>query len=105
MIGPIARAIDWSGLQLDYLVQSPLDESNPRLQEAIAFLSGPDFIPPDSQPAQFALDDSQNFHFPTPRPSAFTENNTVYGQLYRCESHWQQRPTVVLLHGGLMQGN
>ena len=62
MIGPIARWIDWSVLQLGYLEQSPLDESNPRLEEAIAFLNGPDFIPTDSQPAKLALDDSRNFH-------------------------------------------
>jgi len=105
MIGPIARGIDWSVLQLGYLVQGALDESNPHLQEAIAFLSGPDFIPADSQPAQVVLTDSLHFHFPTPRPSAFAENNTVYGELYRCAGHWQKRPTVVLLHGGdIMRG-
>jgi pimeloyl-ACP methyl ester carboxylesterase len=105
MIGPIARSIDWSVLQLGYLVQYPFDESNPRLQEAIGFLSGPNFIPADSQPAQFAMDDSQSFHFPTARPSAFAENDTVYGELYRCAGNWQQRPVIVLLHGGdIMRG-
>jgi hypothetical protein len=49
MIGPIAKWIDWSALQLGYLVQSPLDESNPRLPEALAFLNGPEFIPDESQ--------------------------------------------------------
>ena len=28
------------------------------------------------------------------------ENNVVYGRLYRCSECWQQRPTIVLLHGG-----
>ena len=105
MIGPIAGWIDWSALQLGTLVQPPGDESNPRLQEAVAFLSGPDFIPAESQPAKLAFDDSLHFHFPTPRPSAFAENNAVYGELYRCDENWQQRPTIVLLHGGdIMRG-
>ena len=40
MIGPIARGIDWSALQLGSLVEQPSDESNPHLQEAIDFLNG-----------------------------------------------------------------
>ena len=52
MIRPIARWFDGSVVQLGYLMQPAVDESNPRLQEAIDFLNGPDFIPADSQPAQ-----------------------------------------------------
>jgi len=43
--------------------------------------------------------------FPSPRPSEFAENNTVYGQLYCCAGDWRSRPAVVLLHGGdIMRG-
>ena len=105
MIGPIARWIEWSALQLDYLVQPPLDESHPQLQEAFEFLSGPDFIPAETQPARLAFDSPEHFRFPTLRPSKFAENNTVYGQLYRCTENWQQLPASVLLHGGdIMRG-
>ena len=75
------------------------------MQEAIEFLNGPDFIPAESQPAQLAFDDPEHFHFPTPRPSKFPQNNTVHGQLYRCAENWRQRPAIVLLHGGdIMRG-
>ena len=105
MIGPIARSIDWSVLQLGYLLQPLVDESNPHLQEACEFLSGPDFIPAETQPARLAFDDPEHFRFPTQRLSDFAENNTVYGQLYRCTENWQQRPAIVLLHGGdIMRG-
>jgi pimeloyl-ACP methyl ester carboxylesterase len=105
MYGPIAKGIDWSVLQLGYLVQPPVDESQPWLPEAIKFLNGSDFIPAETQPAQLEFDDSLRFRFPTPRPSEFVENNTVYGQLYRCAGNWQQRPAIVLLHGGdIMRG-
>ena len=69
------------------------------LDEAIQFLNGPDFIPADSQPAELVFDDSTRFHFPTPRPCAFAENNVAYGQLYRCSERWQERPAIILLHG------
>jgi hypothetical protein len=81
------------------------DESNPRLQEAIEFLNGSDFIPAESQPAQLTFDDAPHFRFATPRPSEFAENNTVYGQLYRCTENWEPHPAIVLLHGGdIMRG-
>jgi hypothetical protein len=51
MIGPITRWIDWSVLQLGYFMQPAVDVFDPRLQEAIVFLNGPDFIPAESQPA------------------------------------------------------
>jgi hypothetical protein len=35
MIGPIAKWIDWSALQLGYLVQSPPDEPNSRLKSLV----------------------------------------------------------------------
>jgi dienelactone hydrolase len=105
MIGPLAKSIDWSVLQLGYLVQPAVDESHPCLQEAIEFLSGPNFIPAESQPARLIFDDSLHFRFPTARPSEFAENNTVYGELYRCAGNWRQRPVIVLLHGGdIMRG-
>ena len=105
MIGPIARGIDWSMLQLGYLLQPNGDEANPRLQEALEFLNGADFIPAESQPAQIAFDNFEHFRFPTARPSKFAENNTVYGHLYRCGENWQERPAIVLLHGGdIMRG-
>jgi pimeloyl-ACP methyl ester carboxylesterase len=34
-----------------------------------------------------------------PNPGPFAENNTVHGRLYRCAERWQERPTVLLLHG------
>jgi hypothetical protein len=35
MIGPIAKWIDWSALQLGYLLLSTLDEPNPRLTSLV----------------------------------------------------------------------
>jgi dienelactone hydrolase len=103
LIAPLAKFIDWSAIQVLALLMPRLDGRNPRLEEALEFLMGPDFILAESQPAQveFNADDSGlHFRFPTPRPSGFAENNIVYGRLYRCTEPWQERPVVILLHGG-----
>ena len=75
------------------------DGRNPRLEEALQFLEGPDFIPAESQPAQVEFNSPLRFRFPTPRPCGFAENNVVYGRLYRCAERWQERPVIMLLHG------
>ena len=59
--------MDWSAIQVMTLMM-PANEHNPRLEEAIQFLKGPDFVPTDSQPAQVEFNGSLHFRFPTPRP-------------------------------------
>jgi dienelactone hydrolase len=103
MIAPLAKFIDWSVIQATTLREPPADGRNPRLEEALQFLKGPDFIPEESQPARVEFYPDQSglhFRFPTPCPCDFEENNVVYGRLYRCAERWQERPVIVLLHGG-----
>ena len=97
MIAPLEKLIDWSAIQVMTLMM-PANEHNPRLEEAVQFLKGPDFIP-TSQPAQVEFNGSLHFRFPTPRPCDFTENNVVHGRLYRCAERWQERPVIILLIG------
>lgn len=101
MIAPLAKFIDWSALQLAYL-GAPLKHA-PRtqwkLEQALEFLSGPDFIPAASDPARIEFDGLRRFTFPTPRPCKVEENNHVHGRLYRCAERWQERPVIILLDG------
>ncbi|HWY74799.1 MAG TPA: alpha/beta hydrolase family protein [Verrucomicrobiae bacterium] len=102
MIAALARFIDWFGLQALSLRMARLDGENPRVEEAIRFVNGPDFIPRESQPARLEfVPEKQGLHFrfPSPRPSGFAENDVVPGRLYRCAGRWQDRPTIILLHG------
>jgi dienelactone hydrolase len=104
MIAPLARFIDWSAVQALTVLELNNSGQNPRLEEALQFLKGPDFIPAESRPAQivFSPDETgRHFRFPTPRPGEFAENNVVYGRLYRCAGRWQDRPVIVLLPGRL----
>lgn len=104
MIAPLAKFIDWSVLQLAWTI-APKSLRRPgpgsKLEEAVDFLNGPNFIPAESQPAKVEFVDAVHFCFPTPRPSEFAENNVVPGRLYRCGARWQERPALILLHGGV----
>jgi len=101
MIASLSRLIDWSAIQV-LTIRTPRDNGqSPRLEEALQFLKGPDFIPAESQPARVEFNGPLHFRFPTPRPGDFAENNVVYGRLYRCAERWQERPVIVLLHGGM----
>ena len=106
MLAPLAKWIDWSALQfwwalrLRSLPAIPVDDQSRRLEEALQFLDGPDFIPAESPPARVGFNGPVQFSFPTPRPCEFAENNVVYGRFYRCAARWPERPVIVLLHGG-----
>ncbi len=107
MIAPLAKFIDWSALQMAYAVVGLRHAPRPKwkLEEALEFLNGPDFIPAASEPARVEFDGPRHFQFPTPRPSQVEENNIVYGRLYRCVERWQERPVIILLDGYPAIGN
>jgi hypothetical protein len=106
MIAPLAKFIDWSALQMAYAFVGLKHAPRPKwkLEEALEFLNGPDFIPAASDPARIGFDGPRQFKFPMPRPSEVAENNIVYGRLYRCAERWQERPVIVLLDGGYAVG-
>jgi hypothetical protein len=103
MNAPLAKFIDWLRIQTRCRRKPSMDRQTLRLQEALQFLKGPDFIPAESEPARVEFSPNPwglHFRFPTPRPCGAAENNIVYGRFYRCAGRWQERPVVVLLHGG-----
>ena len=108
MIASLVKFIDWLSIQKNCMRVPPIDGRRLRLEEALQFLKGPDFIRSESQPARVEFNPDQSglpFRFPTPQPSGFAANNVVYGRFYRYAGHWQERPVIVLLHGGsIMQG-
>ena len=102
MIAPLAKLMDWSAIQALSVMMPSDSMQHPRLEEALEFLKGPEFIPDESQPAllEFAPEESgMHFRFPSPRPGNCAENNLVHGRLYRCGERWQEHPAVILLHG------
>ncbi|HEX3624749.1 MAG TPA: alpha/beta hydrolase family protein [Verrucomicrobiae bacterium] len=111
MPAPLAKFVDWYATQYIWtfkrtraLLKSTsgqtLDPKQSKLDEAVEFLNGPDFIPVETKPSQLEFHGQKHFTFPTPRPCDAVENNTVHGRLYRCGEKWQERPVIILLHGG-----
>ena len=105
MIAPLAKLIDWSALQMAYVVAPLRHAPRPKwkLEEALEFLNGPEFVSAASEPAQIEFDGPRHFRFPTPRPSKVEENNILIvgtydvfaaGQPY--EELWQkwQQPEI-----------
>ena len=106
MIAPLAKFTDWSALQVASAVIGLKHAPRPKwkLEEALEFLNGPDFLPAASDPAQIEFDGPRNFRFSTPLPGKVEENNIVYGRLYRCAERWQERPVIILLDGAFNAG-
>jgi Alpha/beta hydrolase domain containing 18 len=106
MIAPLAKFIDWSVLQMASAVIGLKHAPRPKwkLEEALEFLNGPDFIPAASDPMRIEFDGRRHFKFPTPRPCEDEENNIVYGRLYRSAQRWQERPVIILLDGAFNAG-
>src|SRR5436190_10361627 len=106
MIEILAKFIDWSALQFFWAIRLKsvrkwnVNNANSKLEEAVQFLNGPDFIPTESQAARVEFNGPVHFKFPTLRPCDLAENNTVDGRLYRYSERWQERPAIILLHGG-----
>jgi dienelactone hydrolase len=105
VIAPLTKTLDWLAIQLVWgrrvksLLKQRGDPHDPKLEEALHLLKGPDFIPVESAPAQLEFSGTRDFRFPTPRPGQFEENNVVYGRFHRCAGCWQSQPAVILLHG------
>ena len=102
MIAPLAKFIDWYGLQAASTIWTFRERArgNSKLAEAIEFLNGPNFIPAESQRAELEFISKIHFKFPSPQPCEFAENNVVHGRLYRRAKDWQKFPALILLHGG-----
>jgi pimeloyl-ACP methyl ester carboxylesterase len=109
MIAPLAKFIDWSVIRICFALlpqsvwREAANEGGLKMEQAVQFLNGPDFIPAESQPAQLEFGPDARggrFRFPTPRPCEFAENNVVHGRLYRGADAWQERPVILWLHGG-----
>ena len=46
MIAPLAKLMDWSAVQaMTLMLPANFYRNNPRLEEALEFLNGPEFIP------------------------------------------------------------
>ena len=91
MITSLSKLLDWSAIQRVSLMMPSDFMERPRLEEALEFLRGPEFIPDENQAARVEFDpggSGLHFRFASPRPGICAETNIVYGRLYRCSGRW-----------------
>src|ERR1043166_5400418 len=98
MIAPLAKCMDWSAVQAMTLMGRAYAAS-PRLEEAVKFLNGPDFIPAESRLARVEFNGDIQFRFATPRPCESPKNNIFHGRLSRAGDGGRKRPAIFLLPG------
>jgi dienelactone hydrolase len=99
MMAGLFKLLDRSAMRFAASRMPQPDGRDPRLAEARELIDRPDFIPKATEAAKVQFAGQNQFHFETPHPGPFAENNTVHGRFYRCGQHWQDRPTALLLHG------
>ena len=99
MMAALARLVDRWAINMAAARMPAPDGREAHLAEAQAMIASAEFIPPRVEAAKVQFAGAEGFHFETPWPGPFAENNTVHGRFYRCGQQWQQRPTVILLHG------
>src|SRR5690349_1816217 len=72
----------------------------PRHEEAMELLKHTDFFCDFAQsPAEMKWISETKFHFTSQVFQPWDEANVVHGQIFRCDGKWQERPTMLLVHG------
>jgi dienelactone hydrolase len=100
MRAALTKPLDWFSIQLARLSVHSGAGAHDQVAEAEALLHDPgffgDFV---GAPDDLKFRSTREFQFTSPVCTRWGENNTVYGRLYGCADRWQDKPTVVLLHG------
>ncbi|MGD1020509.1 MAG: alpha/beta fold hydrolase [Verrucomicrobiia bacterium] len=100
MRAALAKPLDWCTIQLARLNVRDAADTEGLAARAQAVLDHPDFLGgPVDAPKDFRFVTKRRFTFTSPVPSLWKRNNTVHGRLYTASKRWQDKPTLVLLHG------
>ena len=100
MRAALAKPLDWCTIQLARLNVRDAADTEGLAARAQAVLDHPDFLGGlVGAPKDFRFVTKRRFEFASPVPSPWKRNNTVHGRLYTASKQWQDRPTLVLLHG------
>jgi dienelactone hydrolase len=100
MRAALAKPLDWCTIQLARLNVRNAKDTEGLAARAQAVLDHPDFLGGSiTAPSDFRFLTKRAFQFTSPAPSPWKRNNTVHGRLYTASKSWQDKPTLILLHG------
>jgi len=77
----------------------PSPDGLARIEEASEFLRRADFFTPHVDPAAVEFTRKNEFVFASPAPSSAANSNVVPGRFEPAQKNWQERPSIILLHG------
>lgn len=95
----IARPLDRFAIRSACGSVLPSADGHSHAEGAAAFLNRPDFFAPHVSPAELKFTSQTSFEFPSQFHSSYSANNLVRGRCELTRGEWQQRPSVILLHG------
>jgi dienelactone hydrolase len=100
MRAALAKPLDWCTIQLARLNVRDATDTEGLAARAQAVLDHPDFLGGAvGAPRDLRFVTKRRFQFTSPVPSPWKRNNTVHGRLYTVSKTWQDKPTLILLHG------
>jgi dienelactone hydrolase len=100
MRAALAKPLDWCTIQLARLSVRESVGAHEQLAEVEAILDSPDFLCDFvTAPTDLRFVTKRTFQFTSAVASPWERNNTVHGSFFLASQHWQDNPTVILLHG------
>src|SRR5438128_842254 len=96
----VTKPLDWFSIQLARLSVHRGDGTDEGVGAAQSLLDHADFFGGVAEPpGDWQFVDERAFKFTSSVPTPWPENRIVHGRFFRCETRWQERPSVILLHG------
>ena len=95
----IARPLDRCAIRSARGCVLPSPDGHAHAEEALDLLRRPDFFSPAIEPARIELTRAGAFSFPSAVRTVSEENNVVRGHFEPAGKNWQEKPSVILLHG------
>ncbi len=99
MLSCITKPLDRWILRLAAARFQPPTDVPIRAAEAEALLRRPDFFGDEVRVPTLQFGSQGDFHFQSPVATPWPENNLVAGKLFKAGAQWQDKPSVILLHG------
>lgn len=99
MWGLIAKPLDRFAIRCACGSVLPSPDGRSHVEEASAFLRQSDFFSPSVDAAAVEFPSTTAFRFSSPVRTGSENNDTVPGCFEPASKNWQERPSVILLHG------
>jgi dienelactone hydrolase len=100
MRAALAKPLDWCSIQLARLSVHDGIGAHEQVAEVEKIIEDPDFLCDFvTAPKDLRFVSKRAFRFTSAVTSLWERNNTVHGRFFMASKHWQDNPTVILLHG------